>query len=222
MGTKSLTAIAVAGVALVASAVPAAHADVVGNCQLRVPASVRVSTPYQHISPSVSGTCAGYANSLYALWDLYSAAGWEDYVDFDYALTGSWDVYDDVRLGRWTWRPGGALEEATGNEFTQNAPATEIRVGSWTRMTASRSGSMVNLWVNGNRYSTMYDKPIPWQTTATIQYRNVGSSSWQTLTSRSVSGGFTFRASAPVTRDYRVVYAGSPTIWGSTSSVVRA
>ena len=200
---------------------PTAHADVIGSCTLNVPSQVRVVGHYQHIVAKVSGGCSFYAANLSASWDGYTTNGMDDFLWFDQRTTEDWDVYDFHTLGRVTWRPSSAGEDATYNEFTQNTPVTDIRVGSWASIGASRSGTRVNLWGNGTRYSPSWGKNIAWQSTATIQYRAVGSSTWRTLTSLKVNGGFKYSYTTSAVREYRVQYAGTSSVWPASSSTVK-
>lgn len=178
-------------------------------------------SPYQLVQPTVTGGCAYYASDLSAAWSGYTSQGQEDYVWFYNSSRETWDIYDSRTLGTVTWRPAGADESRTYNSFTQNSPTTDIRVGSWSSLYASRYGTQVNVWGNASRYSTYWQKPIAWQTTATIQYRNVGSTTWNTLKTVSINGSYKYTYYTSAQRDYRVVFAGTQYIWSNTSTTVR-
>lgn len=201
---------------------PSAQAATIGSCRLVVPAQVRIVGPYQHVKPTVTGTCTSYASSLSASWDGYASTGFEDFLWFDQKVSDDWDIYDWHPFGTVTWRPSGASEDVNYDEFTQNTPTTTVRLGSWTSLKAVRSGSRVTLTSTGTRYATTVQKRIPWQTTATLQYRPVGTTTWKTLKKATATkGALTYSYTSKAARDYRVSYAGGTTIWSSTSSTVR-
>lgn len=210
---------AVATLATVAFS-PSAQAATVGSCNLVVPAQVRISSPFQQITASVTGTCTRYGSNFDAYWDAVGAASLSDSLWFN-GPTTKWDVHSYTALGVRTWKPGDSIEWQTLQKFTQNAPKTDIRAGSWSSLRASRSGSKVTLSANGTRWSTSWEKPIAHQTTATIQYRNAGSSTWNTLKTQSVNGAFSYSYKTSATRDYRVTYNASKYIWAATSPTVR-
>lgn len=140
MRTSARTVSSAAAVAILASIAfsPTAQADVIGSCRLVVPATVRIQSPYQHISASVTGGCSysQYSQYLYAAWDGYTSAGMEDFLWFNQSTVDAWDIDDSHTLGLVTWRPDSAASwnensDSPYNEFTQNAPTSDIRLGRW-------------------------------------------------------------------------------------------
>lgn len=200
---------------------PTADAAVIGSCRLVVPSTVRITSSYQHITPTVTGGCSYYASSLFAVWSGYTSQGAEDSLYFDRSGSQHWDVYDWHSLGRVTWRPEGADESINYNEFTQNSPTTDVRLGSWSTIKATRSGTSVTLSSNGARWSSYWGKPIAFETSASFQYKDVGSSTWRTLVTKSVKGSASYSYRTSATRDYRVVYSTTATTWGVTSNTAR-
>lgn len=205
---------------------PASHASaaVIGSCRVSVPSQIRISGPYQHVTAKLDGGCAlpDRVGNTGAAWTGYTSSGASEFLYFDGAASDDLDLYDwNTTLGVMSWRPEGAYERVNYDEYTQNAPKTEIRLGSWTALKASRSGSKVTFSGNGVRYSATYQQNLPWETVATISYRNVGSSTWVNLKSLKVRGSFTWTTTSSRARDYRVYYAGTPQIWPSTSGTVR-
>ena len=215
-GTAALATLATAAFS------PSAQAATSGTCRLVVPAQVRIVGPYQAVKTTLSGTCTSYASSVFATWTGYTSQGAEDGVLFDSVTSDYWDIYGWHTPGVVSWREAWATEQNNWNEFTPNTPTTTVRLGSWTSLKAVRSGSRVTLTSTGTRYATTVQKRIPWQTTATLQYRPVGTTTWKTLKKATATkGALTYSYTSKAARDYRVSYAGGTTIWSSTSSTVR-
>ena len=142
---------------------------------------------------------------------------------FEGTSTDTWDYYTFDPMGRMTWRPGGAYDSYS-NTLSQNSPVSEVRLGSWAGLTATRSGSAVTLNVRAVRYWVSGDKNIPFTSAAgTIQYRGLGTTTWKSLkyVSTNSSGAYAYKYTSSAARDYRVVLNGTSSIWNATSATLR-
>lgn len=217
--SAALTLPLVAGAALAT----APSASAAAQCTLSAPAKVFIAKPYTEIKLRASGSCT-WGEGMGAWEGIHPNHGLVAFAFFDAKSTDAWDVYDWVKLGSYTWRPSGAYGQDY-NELSQNSPKTSVRLGSWSYVGATRSGSRVTVKTQVNRYNpdtsrhTSYNK-VP----ATIQYRTPGTSTWhnlKTVTSSS-AGKASYTYTSTAKRDYRVVVKDSPSVWGSTSGAKRA
>lgn len=215
--SAALTLPLVAGAALATA--PSASAG--AQCTLSAPAKVFIARPYTVVNLKASGSCTRGG----AIWDaVHSYYGPTDMALFDGTTKDTWELYDWDHLGTYTWRPSIA-QDANYNDVSQNTVKTSVRLGSWSYVGATRSGSRVTVKTQVNRYNpdtsrhTSYNK-VP----ATIQYRTPGTSTWhnlKTVTSSS-AGKASYTYTSTAKRDYRVVVKDSPSVWGSTSGAKRA
>lgn len=217
--SAALTLPLVAGAALAT----APSASAAAQCTLSAPAKVTIAKPYTTYSLTAKGACvrAGWAD-----WTLlHPYKGPVDMAWFDKSGRETFEVYDWLFApATYTWRPEGAYDDNM-NRQSQNTVKTSVRLGSWSYVGATRSGSRVTVKTQVNRYNpdtsrhTSYNK-VP----ATIQYRTPGTSAWhnlKTVTSTS-AGKASYTYTSKAKRDYRVVVKDSPSVWGSTSGAKRA
>lgn len=198
-----------------------------GSCSLVVPATVRVVRPGTTVPVRLTGGCAVEAHpSTVAGWYIGPEQAPVDYLFFDFTNRSSWEVFSFTPLGTRTWQGDGAFDADSEKEldYTQNAPRTTVKVGSWAGLSTSRKGAKVTLNTRVVRYSTDRDQNIVWAgANAVIQYRAVGATSWTGLknvkTGAKGTASYTYTSSA--TRDYRVVYGEVAYVWGATSPTSR-
>jgi hypothetical protein len=194
-----------------------------GTCSVVVPNRVAISTPYRGIPVRLASNCAS-AGVVYASWDGYHPTqGWEAILIFDESTSDIWDLYDWEDLGRWTWRPGSAWD-ADYDDVAQNTPYTDIKLASWTALTATRSGTKVTLNVSVARYAYSLDKFVSWAgAVGQIQYRVPGTTTWQPLKSVTASstGKYTYAYTTSAVREYRVYFPATAYIWNVASPTVR-
>jgi len=214
--------LAVAGV-LATSGQPATAA---GTCSLYVPSRVSISQPYRGITVPLGPNCAA-SGVTWADWDGYHPTqGLEEVLLFDHVSSVVWDLYDWKPIGRWQWRPSGAYDSGYNDVYQYGPYYTDVRLGSYGRVTATRYGSKVNVKTAAARYWQGGSKFIGWSgARGQIQWRTPGTTTWRGLKEvYSTSGGnYSYTYTTTAVRDYRVVLydATANTIWGSTSPTVR-
>lgn len=194
-----------------------------GSCKLLVPSTARVVQDVYEVPVRVTGGCALHPGPT-ALW--YVGRNVENALDgvlFLGEKRSTWDLFNDTPLGTRTWQGYGAIDD-NENFYSQNAPRTTVKVGSWAGLQTKRSGNKVTLTSRSVRYATSLDYNIPWAGQGgVIQYRSVGSSIWTNLklftTNSAGATSYTYTTSAK--RDYRVLYNEAPYIWGATSPTSR-
>ena len=220
---RALAAVsAVAALASTLAISSAAPASAAGTCSVNTPTRWTISSPFKTAAISLAGDCA---TGTHASWDAYAANGLEDFLDYDGTRTEYLDVYDDyATLGRWTWRPGGCFNADFTAECTQNTRTMDVRLGSWSGLTATRSGSRVTLATSTARYAYTVDKFVPWTNVrGTLQYKAPTGTTWTSLkyVYPASNGRFSYTYTTTSTRDYRVVFPDASVIWGHTSATAR-
>jgi hypothetical protein len=206
---------------LVASA-PAANAA--GSCSLYIPSRLAIGHPYRAVTANQGPNCVTAA-VVDAAWAAYHPTqGVVNVVIYENRDRSEIvDLYATMPPGRWTWRPGYAYD-ANDAEVFQYTTYTDVRMASYGRATATRSGSKVNVRTTAMRYWGAGEKFIGWAgARGQIQYRTPGTSTWKGLKEvYSYSNGtYSYTYSTTASREYRVVLRDVPTIWGSTSPAVR-
>lgn len=195
----------------------------IGTCKLVVPTTARVVQPEYEVPVSVTGGCALHDGPI-ADWYVGSDQNPSDYILFDNTKRSTWDLVDSTPLGARTWKGDVAFDYDEQYQYTQNSPQTTVKVGSWAGLNTSRSGSKVTLNTRVVRYSTAYQKNIPWAgETGVIQYKPFGGSTWAGLknVTANSSGNYSYTYTSSAARDYRVVYQEATYIWGATSPTSR-
>jgi hypothetical protein len=220
--TSLLAALGLVATSLVAATPPASAA---GTCSLYVPSKLTISQPYRAIAVTLGPNCnaAGVTDAYWAAF--HPTQGQVEAASFyDGDQAEIIDLYDYSTLGQWNWRPGGAFDD-NGNRVYQYSPYTDVRLGSYARLTATRgAGNKVTIRTGAARYWQTGRKFINWaDARGQIQYRTPGSMTWRSLKEvySSAGGAYSYTYTTTAARDYRVVLRSTGTIWGSISPVVR-
>jgi hypothetical protein len=199
-------------------------ASAAGTCSLYVPSKLTISQPYRAITVTLGPNCAA-AGVNDAFWTAYHPSqgpqGAAAFFDGDQSEIV--DLYDYASVGVWNWRPGGAYG-SMGERVYQYSPYTDVRLGSYTRVAATRTGTKVTLRTSAARYWPGGEKFIGWaDARGQIQYRTPGSTTWRGLKEiySNGIGAYSYTYTTTAARDYRVVLRSTATIWGSTSPIVR-
>lgn len=207
----------------------ASPAQAAGTCSLIVPTRVSVGSPYQAVAARLWANCAAN-NYDWAAWEAYHpTTGYEGSVIFETPQTTDyWDLYATyVPLGRYQWHPAGAYAGPDGGyeSLYQYTYYTDVRLASWGKVTAARSGTKVTLQSTIYRYySNTYDpRYIRWAgARGQIQYWN--GTAWQGLKEvySNSYGVYTWSYYTGTYRAYRLVTYSTSQIWNHTSATVRA
>lgn len=222
MRLRSLLAAAGLITAGLVAATPAANAA--GTCSLYVPSKFSISQPYRAINVVEGPNCAS-AGVVDAAWLAYHPTqGVVNGAIFENsARTEVVELYDTMPLGRWTWRPEGAYTAADA-EVPQYTYNTDVRLASYARVTAARSGSRVTIRTTAMRYWVSGERFIGWNgARGIIQYRTPGTTTWRSLKEvfSNTAGVYSYSYTSAAARDYRVVTRATGVIWESTSPAVR-
>lgn len=216
-----LAATGLVAAGLITISPPAAHAE--GSCSLYVVSKFYVSQPYRSIPVTQGPNCAS-AGVVDAAWTAFHPSTPTSVVTFpNAARSDTVDLYDSVPLGRWTWRPGYAYD-ANNNPVFQYSPVTEVRLGSYGRVTATRAGARVTLKTTAMRYWSSGNKFIGFSAAVgQIQYRTPGTTTWRGLKDvySTSTGTYSYTYTFAAARDYRLALNGTSQIWNSISPTVR-
>ena len=178
-----------------------------------MPSTIRLSQAGYFGSISLTGGCALHhrvSAACYAGGDSYLNSSLSVLFDHD----GGEFSMDMSAVGIMTWKGWFAFDDQ-GHTYTQNAPVTTVKVGSWAGLQTARSGSKVTINTRAVRYATSYGYNIPWANeTGVIQYRPKGGTTWTNLKdfTTNSAGATTYSYSTSATRDYRAVYTEQPYI----------
>jgi hypothetical protein len=193
-----------------------------GGCSLSVPSRVAIVSPFRSITVRLMPNCAA-AGTISATWDgIHPTQGPQEFLWFDESATEYWDLYDWDALGRWTWRPSGA-HDGNYDDVAQNTAYSDIKIGSWAGLTATRSGQRVTLNASVARYATSYDRYIPWAGAAgQLQYRIKGTSTWRALAGvrTNSAGKYTYSRNWGAALEYRVYFPATAYIWNVATPTV--
>ncbi|MBO1767921.1 hypothetical protein [Allobranchiibius sp. GilTou38] len=200
---------------------PAASGTPYGTCKLVVPSTIRLTSDFEgdpSDMPSLTGGCV-----LHGVVTASWYAGGDNVSDAAYTVLFDTDIIDESEnldyVGVMTWKGRFAFDDQ-GHTYTQNAPVTTVKVGSWAGLQTSRSGSKVTINTRAVRYAYSLDMNIPWASeTGVIQYRAKGGSTWTDLKAFTTNsaGATSYSYTSSATRDYRAVYTEQPYIFGTTS-----
>ena len=189
-----------------------------GTCKLVVPSAIHLSTDAFVNGVTLTGGCALHGG-ISAAW----YAGGDTYLDSPLAVLFDHDnteFSEDLgTVGVVTWKGWFAFDDQQ-HTYTQNAPQTTIKVGSWAGLQTSRSGGKVTVNTRAVRFATSLYRNIPWAgETGVIQYRAKGGVNWTDLKSftTDAAGAVSYSYATPATRDYRAVYYEQTYVWGATS-----
>jgi hypothetical protein len=223
--SRALVAAVIATTSVVAAA-PAATAappkPAAGGCSMGVPSRVAITSPYREVTAWLASNCAA-AGTVWATWEyVHPTDGPQEILIFSEETSTTWAVWDLAKLGRWTWRPGGA-HDANQESIAQNTTYTDVKVGSWAALTATRSGQRVTLTTSVARYSSTYERCIPWAgATGQLQYRIKGSTAWKALAGvkANSAGRYTYSRNWGAALEYRVYFPATAYIWNVATPTV--
>lgn len=213
---SGLAALAVAlPLTLTLTATPA-QAD--GSCTFYPPTRIAVGSPYREIPVRWGADCTGD----WGWWQAFHPTqGGQISMATDDGST--FDMYDFLDRGVWSWHPEGAYDEADFSSVTQNQPSTDVRLATSAYMTISRSGSAVSVYTRTSRYSPYYStwigfKPSP---LAYLQHRSA-TGSWANKKALypDSAGVYRYKFTASNAMYYRVRILDSRAgagVWGTTS-----
>lgn len=217
-----LAALGLASAGLV-TATPAATAAPM--CSLYLQSTISIGAEYREITAKEGPNCAA-AHVTDAGWLAYHPSYGDEPINGGYFESGSRSepvaIISEMPLGRWSWKPEGAY--AGDVPVAQYGPyTTDVRLASYARVVATRTGSSVNLKTTARRYWAGGDQFIGWGARGQLQWRTPGSTTWHGLKDvySTSTGAYSCTYSTSASRDYRVVLNAVPTIWGATSPVVR-
>jgi len=219
-----LAAVGIVSAGLVSAAPPAQAA---GTCSLQVPTRLTISQPTRAITVRFGSDCVS-SGTYRAVWDAFHAIGWQTSVVYDRnhgsGTSDTWVLDSDVHTpGRWTWRPNDAYD-GNFNAIAQNTRYTDVKYGSWSRVTATRYGSRVTLSTTAARYDWFHARFIPWAGAyGQLQYRVPGTTTWRALKTvySSSTGTYRYTYTTTAVRDYRVYLPATSWIWNTASATVR-
>jgi hypothetical protein len=192
-----------------------------GTCNLSVPSRIAIGRPYIGLPAKVTGTCTE-PNSLSA-WNLYHPSkGAVDGLLFDNVNSQTWDVYSDYPIGAMTWRGIGAFDGAD-NTLTQNAPVSTVKLAAGAWISSSRTADVVTLKGTSLLYSVSTNKYFKRPAGGVFQFREIGSTTWQTLKSVYTNkyGEVTLAYRYSKTRDYRFALYSTSISWDLGSATTR-
>lgn len=194
---------------------------------LTVPRYVAIAKQQTFLAPGI--TCPGGCT-----WDFGWRATWTamaagkpqetvifspyDMVPMPVLVQGGY-VQDIDQLGLWSWTPV-SNPYAIVPADQMNRPVTDVRLGSRTSLTASRSGSKVTLTVGAARY---WQSKHNWAAYTTarglVEFRNVGTTTWRNLREihPDAAGWETWSYYTTTKREYRAYLYTTTYIWGSQS-----
>ena len=192
-----------------------------GTCNLSVPSRVAIGKPYLALQGKVTGNCTT-PNSL-AAWNLYHPSyGAIDGLLFDNQTAQQWDVYDNYPIGVMTWKGIGAWDGANAT-LTQNAPVSTVKLAAGAWISSSRTADVVTLKGTSLLYSVSTNKYFKRPAGGVFQFREIGSTTWQTLKSVYTNkyGEVTLAYRFSKTRDYRFALYSTSISWDLGSATTR-
>jgi hypothetical protein len=192
-----------------------------GTCNLSVPSRVAIGKPYLALQGKVTGTCTA-PNSTSAWQLVHPTLGPGPYLVFDNVNTTTWDVTSDYPLGTMTWRASGSVD-AANSPLTQNAPKSTVKLAAGAWISSSRTADVVTLKGTSLLYSVSTNKYFKRPAGGVFQFREIGSTTWQTLKSVYTNkyGEVTLAYRYSKTRDYRFSLYSTSISWDLGSATTR-
>ncbi len=223
---RRLSLLVALGSAVAGFVVTAPTATAVPMCSLVIQSTVAVGAAYSEIPAKEGPNCAA-AGVTEASWFAYHPGvltGPVNAVIFEAdRRTMAVAIFGTAPLGRWSWEPSGAFAGVV--PVGQYGPyTTDVRLASAGKVVATRAGTKVTLTTTATRYWATGNKYIGWAgARGRIQWRTPGSTTWTGLKEvvSTTAGTYAYTYTSSAVREYRVVLEAVPTIWGSTSPVVR-
>jgi hypothetical protein len=192
-----------------------------GTCSLSVPSRVAIGKPYVGLPAKITGNCT--TSGSWSGWNLvHPSLGAVDGLAFDNVNSVTWDVYSDYPIGAMTWRGAGSWD-AANNALTQNAPASTVKLAAGAWISSSRTADVVTLKGTSLLYSVSTNKYFKRSAGGVFQFREIGSTTWQTLKSVYTNkyGEVTMAYRYSKTRDYRFSLYSTSISWDLGSAVTR-
>lgn len=190
-----------------------------GTCSVSVPRQVTVSAPTT-ITVRLASDCP--AGTL-ARWNLVDSRGTivQRFV-FPPSTPKTISVTSPKALGTYTLRPV-AASAPSYRRLGQNAPKISVGARSRTSTDAARAGSKVKVTAGATAYSLAAKKFVPrGKATVTLQRSTCAKGCpWTTVGTATTDarGLASLTASSRKVAYWRTHVAGTPTTWGSVSSV---
>jgi hypothetical protein len=202
-------------------ATPKASATTAGTCTLSAPSRVAIGAPYRALPLKAAGACTTKPGG--GAWELVHPTQGQQYIAvFDGVPNATWDLYSDTAIGQQTWRPIVAADPA-GNSLTQNAPVSTVKLAAGAWISSSRTADVVTLKGTSLLYSVSTNKYFKRPAGGVFQFREIGSTTWQTLKSVYTNkyGEVTLSYRYSKTRDYRFSLYSTSISWDLGSAVTR-
>jgi hypothetical protein len=198
-----------------------AGATAAGTCNLSIPSRVAIGKPYLALQGKVTGTCTA-PNSASAWQLVHPSLGPGPVLPFDNANSAPWDVTSDYPIGTMTWRGIGAVD-AANNPLTQNAPVSTVKLAAGAWISSSRTADVVTLKGTSLLYSVSNNTYFKRPAGGVFQFREIGSTTWQTLKSVYTNkyGAVTLSYRFSKTRDYRFSLYSTSISWDLGSATTR-
>ena len=223
---RRVSLLAVLGVVAGEVVVGTPTAAAVPMCGLVIQPTVAIGAAYSEIPAKEAANCveAGVTEASWFAYHPGVVTGPVNGVIFEGDRRSvAVAIFGTAPLGRWTWQPSGAF--AGFVPVAQFGPySTDVRLASTAKVTATRVGTKVMLATTATRYWVAGNKFIGWSgARGQIQWRTPGATTWNALkdVSSTTTGTYAYAYTTSLGRDYRVVITSAPTIFGSTSPVVR-
>ncbi|CAN7371363.1 hypothetical protein [Knoellia sp. LjRoot47] len=221
---RAASALACSSILALATAVAAPHASASTDLTVNVvPTQVVVDQAYEWVPFTIGGPAAGSLSDAIVGLEHYAT---RESVDSQF-------LSDGVRSGRfriydWQLRPGrqqASIELAYDTDYNElfgGTDSVDIRFGSKTGLSTSRSGSTVTLRATGKRYSSFGEWRSNPYTTVQFQVK-LATGKWSGVATRTLSsaGTVTMTYRRATAAEYRVVSSPNAAAWGSTSAVSR-
>jgi hypothetical protein len=202
-------------------ATPKAGATTVGTCTLSAPSRVAIGAYYRALPLKATGACTTTPGG--GVWELVHPTQGQQYIAvFDGVPSTTWELYSDTAIGQSTWKARGAGDPA-GNTLTQNSPVSTVKLAAGAWISSSRTADVVTLKGTSLLYSVSTNKYFKRPAGGVFQFREIGSTTWQTLksvyTNKYGEVSLSYRFSK--TRDYRFSLYSTSISWDLGSAVTR-
>jgi hypothetical protein len=184
------------------------------SCTLTVPSKIAISSPSTQPAVALGAYCAA-AGVIDARWDAKRADGvlMHQYVSRWNRPGVPWNVFDTESLAPRTWQPAGATtgtdptvatrqptlspsagkpsksQSTEATSIPQNAPVTDVRMGSKTELTASYSGLTWTTTGTVTRYAITPHGFIPYGgVVGSIQRKRYDATGWSVVKNVTADG----------------------------------
>jgi hypothetical protein len=200
-----------------------ANAQVAGACTLSVPSRIAIGAPGLILKAKVAGPCSIAGSS--SLWELHHPTkGDVNGIIFDSSVAdvgdGTYAFLDTDPLGNQTWQGRGSFN-ADDTQNTQNSVPITVKLAAGAWISSARTGDVVTLKGTSLLYSVTTDKYFKRSAGGVFQFREKGSTTWQTLKSvwTNSKGEVTLAYKYSKVRDYRFALYSTSISWDLGSAV---